>query len=228
MKKLILGSLLAGTLALNASAANKEVLPGMADKAINGAINLVTGVVEVPMQIGKGYTNGVGFIENEAGSKTVGTVIGVFSGFGNFASRMVWGGVELFGFWTANPQDYKGVGLPFDAKYSWEWGTQYDMFDPTFTEGALKPVGRKLARGAANMFTSIIEVPAQTIKGADEGDAVKGLGKGVWFWFSRGFYGFGEIVTCIASTPLEQPGYAWTGVYPWSDLIGKPNESLIK
>lgn len=218
MKKLLLGTILSGVLALNVTAANKEILPGMKDKAINGAINLVTGIVEVPMQISKGYTNGVGFIKNEAGSKTVGTIIGVFSGFGNFASRTVWGGIELFGFWSANPENNKGVGLPFDAKYSWEWGKQYDMFDPNFTDATLKPVGRKLFRGLANTFAGICEIPAQTIKGSNEGDVVKGFGKGVWFFFSRNIYGMGDVLTCIASTPVEQPGYAWTGEYPWSDL----------
>ena len=58
------------------SAENEEVHPGMDDIPLNGVINLVTGVVEVPMQTYKGYTNIVGFIENEAGSKTVGTVFG--------------------------------------------------------------------------------------------------------------------------------------------------------
>ena len=45
-----------------------EIADGMGERAQRGIRNFFTGIIEVPMQIKKGYTNGVGFIENEARS----------------------------------------------------------------------------------------------------------------------------------------------------------------
>ena len=65
-----------------------EISDGMVDRGVRGVRNLFTGIIEVPMQIKKGYTNGVDFIDSDAGSKTVGTILGFFRGFGHAAGRM--------------------------------------------------------------------------------------------------------------------------------------------
>ena len=132
----------------------------MATKAVRGAINLVTGIVEFPVQIVKGYKKGFGPIENEVGSKTVGTILGFFRGISHSFGRMSWGGLELFGFWTANRVDNVGIGIPLDAEYAWETGEMCDIFDPSLTAG-LKPIPVKLGHGLADGLLGILEVPGQ-------------------------------------------------------------------
>ncbi|MBU1863643.1 MAG: hypothetical protein KKH94_08285 [Candidatus Omnitrophica bacterium] len=200
-----------------AYAATENIPEGMGKKAIRGAVDMVTGIVELPMQIIKGYKGGFGPIENTAGSKTVGTILGIFRGFGHTAGRIAGGGMELFGFWAANPEDNEGIGVPFDGQYSWQEGEQYSLFKPSLKEG-VAPIGRKLAHGIANGFTGIAELPGQTMRGVSDGNAVKGLGKGVWFWFSRSLYGFGEIFTCLVPNHPDNPGYPFNGDWPWTAL----------
>jgi hypothetical protein len=220
MKKIIAGIMLTlFFVAPQVYAASGEIAQGMADKAIRGAVNLVTGVVEIPMQVYKGFSNGFGPIENEAGSKAVGTLLGFFRGAGHAAGRVGWGSLELFGFWAVNPADNEGVGIPFDAEYAWQMGEQFNLFEPSLAEG-IKPIGRKLGRGLTDGLLGIVELPSQTLKGASEGNALKGLGRGFWFWMSREVYGLGSIYTSIVPNPKDNPGYAFTGEWPWSDLAG--------
>ena len=204
----------------SAFADSDKVTEGMANKAVNGAVNFVTGIVELPMQVYKGYKKGFPMIKNNVGSKTVGTVLGVFRGFGHAAGRTGWGGLELFGFWTANRPNNHGIGVPLDAKYAWEMGEQYSIFKPTLGEG-VKPIGRKLVHGVTDSFLGILEVPGQAIKGSKEGKTMRGLGRGVWFWFSRTAYGFGSVLTCLVPNPKENPGYSYKEKYPWSALTEK-------
>lgn len=198
-------------------ASSDSVAQGMGKKAIRGAVNLVTGIVEVPMQIYKGYNKGCKFIKNDAGSKTVGTILGFFRGFGHAAGRMGWGGLELFGFWTANRPDNAGIGVPLDAEYAWEQGTQYSIFQPSLKEG-LKPIPVKLGHGLTDGLLGILELPGQTIQGIEDGNVLKGLGKGIWFWWSREVYGFGSIYTCLVPNPVDNPGYPMSGKWAWSSL----------
>ena len=199
-------------------ASTANIPEGMGAKAIRGGINLVTGVVELPMQIYKGYTNGFKPISNTAGSKTVGTILGFFRGMGHAGGRMVLGAWELYVFWTANPENNEVVGIPLDAQYAWEMGTQYNMFEPSFAEG-VKPIGRKLVHGLGNSLLGIAEVPAQTKKGISDGNALKGLGRGFWFWWSREMYGFGDIYTSLVPNPVDNPGYPFNSEWPWSNLV---------
>jgi len=201
-------------------AATDDAVQGMGAKAIRGAVNLFTGILEVPMQVYKGFNKGFEFIKNEAGSKTVGAILGLFRGFGHAAGRMSWGALELFGFWSANPEDNVGVGIPLDAEYAWEMGEQYSIFEPSLEEG-VKPIGRKLGHGLANAFLGIAELPGQTINGTLEGNAIKGLGRGIWFWFSRELYGIGSIFSCIVPNPEDNPGYPFDGKWPWSALYAE-------
>jgi len=216
--RLVMVALLA--VALTASsvyASNESIAEGMANKAVRGIVNLVTGIVELPVQIYKGFDKGFEPIENEVASKTVGAVLGIFRGVGHAAGRMSWGALELVGFWAANPADNKGVGVPLDAEYAWEEGTQYSIFEPSLEEG-VKPVGRKLLRGLGDGLLGIAELPGQTLKGIDEGNALVGLGRGLWFWASRTVYGLGSLYSCIVPNPEDNPGYAFEEQYPWDAL----------
>ena len=203
---------------ITAYSGSEEVVEGMKKKAIRGAVDLVTGIVELPMQICKGYNNGFGPIENEAGSKTVGTILGIFRGFGHTGGRFVSGGKELFGFWTANPADSYNVGVPFDAQYSWEEGSQYSYFDPSFSEGIL-PVGRKLAHGLSDAWVGIAELPGQIMKGNSDGDIVLGIGKGIWYTLSRQVNGFTGVLGCLVPNHPDELGRPYGGDWPWSDLM---------
>jgi hypothetical protein len=200
-----------------AYAASDSVPKGMGNKAVRGAVDMVTGIVELPMQTYKGYDKGLGLIKNKPTSKAVGTVLGFFRGISHSVGRIGSGATELFGFWTANPEDNEGVGVPFDAEYAWEMGTQYSYFKPSIKEG-VKPVGRKLAHGVTDAFAGILEVPGQIKAGMDDGNVAVGAGKGIWFWWSRTLNGFSNIVLCIVPNHETTEGYAWEGDWAWSAL----------
>jgi len=197
--------------------ASDDLADGMKNKAVRGVVNAVTGIVELPMQVVKGFKNGVGPIKNEPASKAVGTVLGFFRGVGHSAGRTGWGCLELFGFWTANAEDNEGVGIPLDAQYAWEWGDQYSIFKPNLKEG-VKPYGGKLVRGLTDNFTGIAELPGQIVKGAADDELGKGVARGVWYWWSRQVYGFGGILTCLVPNPKDNPGVAFNGKWPWTAL----------
>ena len=217
MKKLVILFMATLLITSSAYAATDKIGEGMGEKAVRGAVNLVTGIIELPVQVYKGYDKGFEPIENTVFSKTVGTIFGLFRGVGHAAGRMSWGAIELFSFWAANHEDNEGVGIPLDAEYAWETGEQYSIFEPSFEEG-IKPIGRKLTRGLADTFLGIAEVPGQAMKGSDEGNFFLGLGRGVWFWLSREVYGISSIFTCIIPNPKDNPGYSLHEDMPWEAL----------
>lgn len=198
-------------------AASESIPEGMAKKAVRGAVNLFTGIIELPMQICKGYQNGFGPIENEAGSKTVGTVLGFFRGLGHSAGRITWGATELIGFWSANPESNEGVGVPFDAEFAWEQGEQYSIFEPSLAEG-IKPIGRKLGHGLVNGLLGLAEIPGQIKLGAQEGNVLKGVVRGFWFALSRQVYGIGNVYSALVPNAPDNPGYAFNRQWPWEAL----------
>lgn len=201
-----------------------EVVPGMINKAVRGGVNMITGIVEWPMQTYKGYKNGVGFIENEAGSKTAGTLLGFFfRGPGHAAGRTFSGGKNLFGFWTANRPNNEDIGIPLDAYYAWEMGEQHSLFKPTMKKGMM-PIPMKLGHGLANGYLGIIELPGQIVQGSREGDVPTGVVKGVWFWWSRSYNGFGDMFLCLVPNPETTTGYPWDDKWPWSALVGKTRQ----
>ncbi len=193
-----------------------SILTGMAQKAFRGIVNLTTGFVEFPAQIYKGFEAGCPKAENELCSKGVGTVLGIFRGVSHSVGRTVWGAVDLASFWAASPEE--NPGLPLDAEYAWERGERHSLFDPSFTEGAINPVGSKLIQGLANGIFGIAELPGQTLQGIDNGDPIIGFGKGIWHWFSREAYGIAGVLSCIVPNPSDNPGASLDGEYPWSTL----------
>jgi putative exosortase-associated protein (TIGR04073 family) len=209
----------AGTGVCQAETEPGDVVEGMGKKLVRGVVNTVTGVVELPVQTIKGYKSGVGFIKNETGSKTVGTVLGFFRGIGHAAGRTAHGVVDVVGFWAANPESNDGVGIPLDAEYAWEEGTRYSIMKPTLKEG-LMPYPRKLVRGLGDSFLGILELPGQVLKGVrDDGVAglPMGLVKGVWFSSSRVVSG-ADAVLFLAPNPEDQLGYVFEQAWPWESL----------
>ena len=78
----------------------------------------------------------------------------------------------------------------------------------------------------ANGFLGIAELPGQIKKGSEEGELVKGIGKGVWYWFSRGVYGLGDIYSCIVPNPTDNPGHAFEEEWPWDALSEKVSRKI--
>lgn len=218
MKKILVVTLAAILLAFNAFADSDEVMQGMGDRAYRGAINLFTGIIEWPVQTCKGYNNGFEPVKNKVLSKTIGTVLGFFRGISHAGGRMSYGALELLAFWAVSPEDNKDVGIPLDAEYAWEEGTQYSIFEPSLGEG-VKPIGHKLVRGLANGFLGIAELPGQTLKGLYDGEPIKGLGKGFWYWLSREVYGLTDIFSCIVPNPEDNKGVAFEEKDAWGALV---------
>jgi len=212
----------------SAYASTDNIVSGMGNKALRGAVNLVTGIVEVPAQIIKGFNNGFEPLGAHAVvSKPTGAVVGVFRGLAHAGGRMSWGLLELTSFWSANPENNEGVGIPLDAEYAWQWGEQYSVFEPTLGEG-LKPIGHKLCHGLANTFLGIAEVPGQTLKGLDDADPITGFVRGVWYFLSREAYGIGNLVSILVPNPETNPGYAFNGERPWTVLSDQLSSKQVR
>jgi putative exosortase-associated protein (TIGR04073 family) len=202
-----------------AYAANESIATGMVDKAVNGAVNLLTGWVEVPMQVYKGFDKGLNDIKREGPSKVVGGVCGFFRGVIHGLGRTAWGAFELATFWAANPADNRGVGVPLDAKYSWEMGEQYCIDKPTLPEGC-KPIGTKLINGVTDALLGIVEVPAQISKSVNDektnSNVFVGTLRGFWYWLSREVNGAANILSFLLPNPPENMGYAYNSKWPWT------------
>jgi len=202
-----------------AYAASENIGTGMVDKAVNGGINLLTGWIELPMQVYKGYDKGLKDLNREGPSKVVGGIVGIFRGLIHGAGRTIWGAYELVTFWAANPPDNQGVGVPLDAKYSWEMGEQYCIDKPTLPEGC-KPIGTKLINGVTDTLLGIVEVPAQITKSVNDSDKYSnvfvGTLRGIWYWFSREVNGVANLGSFILPNPAETMGYAYNSKWPWT------------
>lgn len=195
-------------------AASENVLVGMKDKVVSGVVDTVTGIVELPVQIHKGYRKGCAPIKNKFLSKTVGTILGFFRGVGHAAGRTGYGIFEVATFYTANPENNKGVGVPLDAEYAWEEGEQHSFLKPNLKEGCL-PVGRKLVRGLANGFLGVLDLPGQIVKGFRDEQFLLGIIRGVWFSYSRTTSGIGEAILFLVPNPVETQGYSYGSNMPW-------------
>lgn len=221
--KTFFATVLIGTLfgAMSGIADDDMTVPErMGNKALRGGIDLVTGIVELPMQIYKGYDNGFGPIKNKPASKTVGTILGFFRGCGHSAGRVGHGARELFCFWSADQPSNEGIGVPFDAERSWEMGERYSIMKPTLKEG-VAPIGNKLTLGLANAFTGIVEIPNQVVKAQkDDTNTVVGAGKGFYFFISRTIYGATDVFALFFLVPnhVETYGYPYSSKYSWGEL----------
>ncbi len=196
-------------------AAADNLLDGMAKKAERGVVNSLTALWEFPMQIYKGFKNGV---NNDGENKLLGGLVGICDGVKHSLGRGISGLTDLVGFWAANPTDNEGIGLPLDAKYSWEEGDPYNPFDPSFAEASLVPMKKKFMRGAGNTFLCLAELPGQITKGIKEEDPFLGLAKGIWYTGSRALHGISELLTVCLPAPKDQMGLAFDQEWPWDAL----------
>ena len=199
-----------------AQGATDDIIAGMSKKLSRGFVNIFTGWLELPMQTIKGYKRGC---PNDEDNKFLGTTYGFFKGIGHTIGRTAWGFVEFFGFWTANPEDNIGIGIPLDSNFAWEEGEGYNCLDPSFTEATLNPMGQKLTRGLGNGFFGFLELPGQITKGIKNGANDFGIVKGVWFSLSRELYGIADVATVIFPQPEDNPGYPFEEEYPWDSLL---------
>ncbi len=107
--------------------------------------------------------------------------------------------------------------MPLDAYYAWEMGERYSLFKPTLKEG-LMPIPMKLGHGLANGALGILEVPGQIVQGVRNDEVGTGVVEGFWFWWSRSYNGFRNVMLCIVPNPEETVGYPWDAKWPWSAL----------
>jgi len=217
----ILVALLLAVFAIStcAYAANESITKGMVDKAVNGGVNVLTGWLEVPMQVYKGYDKGLDQLQREGPSKVVGAFVGLFRGVLHAAGRTLSGAFELATFWAANPADNQSVGIPLDSKYSWETGEQYSICKPALPEGC-QPIANKFIYGMTDILTGIVEVPGQISKDAEVKDSNVFVGflRGMWFWLSREVNGVANVSTFLLPNPKETQGYSYNSKWSWTKI----------
>ncbi|MBD3426802.1 MAG: hypothetical protein GF409_06185 [Candidatus Omnitrophica bacterium] len=190
------------------------------DKAYWGFANVLTGWIEIPAQIAKGYEYGWMGKENTG---WIGAIGGCFAGVGSALGRTVSGAGELAGCWAADPASNEDIGIPLDAEYAWEQGTPYDMTDPSFQDATVRPVLNKLQRGAFNVLFGVLEIPGQMMKGIEEGSWDGGLFKGIWYFLSREVDGAFDLATFFLPGPRDVRGVAFDEKWPWTAMGQKSN-----
>ncbi len=188
------------------------VLVSMKAKLARGIVNTFTGWMEFPYQIVKGFDEG---FMGEEGNRLFGVVFGGMKGVTYALGRTASGIADTVFFWAASPRDNIYVGIPLDAEYAWEQGVSYDMFDPDFTEAAIRPMVNKLFRGAGNALFGFMEMPRQVKRSFSKGSWDMGISRGLWFWASREVSGIADIVTFPCANPEYNAGVPFDEDMPW-------------
>lgn len=209
------------TFATTTYAASEEILSKMTEKLRRGIVNTFTGWVEFPAQIAKGFKRG---FRGDADNKILGVLCGVFDGIGHSIGRTSSGVADLISFWAAGPSDNVNVGIPLDAEYAWERGGPHDVFDPSFTDGALAPMTNKLFRGAGNAIFGFMELPDQIARGFSKGALDFGIFRGLWFWASREISGISDVITAPFPNPEYPVGISFDKGWPWEVLPEEEDE----
>lgn len=190
------------------AAGAEELLSGMGNKFIRGAVNTLTGWVEIPAQVYYGYKN----------DSFGGAFLGIFSGIWHGVGRTISGAGDLVGFWAADPKSNDGVGIPLTGEYAWEEGTKYDLMQPDFGEATLKPIGNKLGRGLGNSLLGFVELPGQILKGLKLHAPDLGIIKGFWYWYSRQIDGAADLAGFLFPNPKDTKALPFDEKWPWSAL----------
>ena len=184
----------------------EELIGGMGKKFVRGVTNVFTGWMEIPVQISKGYNKAC----------FGGAAVGIVTGIWHFVGRTSSGFGDMAGFWAADPENNDGVGIPLDAEYAWECGEHYSLTCPSVGSATLTPIGNKLARGLGNACFGFLEVPGQFMKGWRAKACDAGIGKGLWYWFSREMDGVYDIATALFPNPKDTMGLKFDEKYPWT------------
>ncbi len=195
-----------------AHAASNDLLDGMFQKLGRGVVDTLTGWIEFPAQIVKGYRDG---LTGDGQKKTLGAIAGIFKGMSHSFGRTSSGFSDILTFWAANSEDNEGVGIPLDADYAWQRGVPHDYLYPTFTEGTFEPMGKKFIRGLGNAFLGWVEIPGQMLKETQKGALDLGFVKGMWYWFSRTADGFSDMFTAFSPNHVDEKGIAFEEEWPW-------------
>lgn len=195
-----------------AYAETNDILGCMMKKLGRGIINALTGWVEFPAQIGKGYYEG---FRGDRDNKLLGVIVGTFDGIGHSAGRTLSGVADIVGFWAAGPKDNEKIGIPLDGEYPWEEGEPHDMFNPNFAEAAITPIVNKFLRGVSDVTLGFMELPGQILKGISEGNAGFSIIKGLYYWSGREISGVSDIATALFACPDDTVGVTFDEDRPW-------------
>ncbi len=198
----------------NLYGADESVLNGMADKGTFGFVNIITGWVELPMQIKKGYDRSFYIDEGRpAVSRTVGTVWGFSRGVTFTLGRTYMGAYQLAGFWTANPEDNYGIGVPFDGEYAYDKGLFHDIpFNSLHV-----PISAKFKRGVRNIAGIVLDFPVRIPFVMKKRLYYQPYSKRLWYYPSRVFVGVYETIGCLLPNSEETRGYSFEYKSPSMD-----------
>lgn len=202
-------------------AASEGYIYGVHENVTHGLANIGSCWMEIPMQIKKGYSEGVPGAQSPEFGRFVGCVQGVYNGLSHGLGRLTWGIVEVAGCWAANPPDNESIQMLLDADYAWEEGNKTRLFTPSAAQG-FDQIGNRLERGAKNLLGSPVELIGQPRKAvALDGwlSLPVGVVRGIWATGSRIIYGAGDILLSPVPGPVENYGVAFPDDNPWDGLV---------
>ena len=176
------------------------------DKAKQGVTNILTGWLELPFQVYKGYKKGL----KDGDFKIIGGFFGIFRGALHGLGRTAAGTYQLATFPLPNPKDNQGVGVPLDGQYVWEEGDQYSI-----GADGTSVIGKKAIRGLSNTFFGIFDMPGQFIKGVENDRPLIGLGNSILYPLSRMISGVYDLGTVFLPNSGEDYGYPLEEEHPW-------------
>lgn len=177
---------------------------GFVNKLTRGAVNFLTGWVEFPAQVYKGYSEGydnggsINIANMPAASRSIGATFGVFRGVGHALGRTIWGVADVITCWAKNPEENDNMLFILDAEYAWQKGEK-KTFLATGAQDGFKRVGYRAARGLDGIFFGVMEIPCQTQDYWNEhknGMVVLGFLDGIWLGCSRITNGVLELGLC--------------------------------
>ncbi|MBI4970739.1 MAG: hypothetical protein HZC17_02745 [Candidatus Omnitrophica bacterium] len=210
---------------ISAQAATSDMGMGMSKKFQRGITNALTGFLEVPAQTVKGAKKGIDKIESPQISHPAGTVMGFFRGLHHGTGRTLSGVSDSVGFWAADHMNNEGYGIPLDAEYSWEEGTQFHMLEPNLGDG-LAPMGHKFVRGAGDALFSPLEFFGHVGTGIKDKNPGAGILQGMYFSASRLYTGGSDAVLCTLPNPKDTVGNQFDYAYPWGALKGEEKMTM--
>lgn len=208
---------LALTMCSAAWAVEDSIKWGMCEKGSRGFVNIFSGWMEVPMQVYKGYNDGVRGINSPAGSRSLGALGGLFRGMSHAVGRTGWGAFEFGGLWARNPTSNEELLLLLDSNYAWEKGSRKAFRCPTATDG-MKRVGYRMERGLRGAVLGVAEIPGQMRKADAERRRHIGIPKGVWFAASRIWEGVGDVALLPFAGPETTLNVPYEEIEPWDAL----------
>lgn len=210
--KRTLSVLIAALFLFSASAAYAgdcgELVQGMGSKLWRGSVNTVTGWVEIPVQVHKGYQK----------CSFLGGFWGIFKGVWCAAGRTISGAGEVATFWSADPESNEGIGVPLDSEYAWQNCGAPEEAECDFEKAVFYPMRDKFLRGVGYSLFGVAEVPGQIGKGIKCPSWDLGLIKGIWYFVGREAEGALDLTTFWLPNPCDTKAVKYDEKWPWSAL----------